>query len=121
MAAAGKEIPDELDGTDLVPYLTGQKQMPPRSLYWRFWNQSAIRKGKWKYLQVGNKDKYLFDVESKEHETNNLIDKHPDIAEQLQKDLENWASGLKKPGVPAGKLNSQESQWFGHYFGLKPE
>jgi len=122
MAAAGQEVSAELDGIDLVPYLMGTKKgTPHQALYWRFWNQSAIRKGKWKYLQAGNKAYYLFDLENKEHEKNNLIDSYPDIAEELQKDLEKWASQLKTPGVPAGDLEAEELGWFEHYFKLKSD
>ncbi len=119
MAAAGQSKPTELDGTDLVPYLTGDKKGDPhKALYWRFWNQAAIRMGKWKYLQLGSAARFLFDMESPEHENENLIDKHPEIAERLRNNLEKWTLELEVPGIPDGKLNGQEAVWFKHYFGL---
>lgn len=37
-----------------TPHLTGAGATPPHGqLCWRFWNQTAIRKGKWKHLQAG--------------------------------------------------------------------
>ena len=60
----------ELDGIDLIPYLTGEKGgLPKRELYWRFWDQSAVRDGKWKLLKAGLKliqtKRYLQDWSSK--------------------------------------------------------
>ena len=54
LAAAGVEArPDwKLDGVDLLPYLSGDKKEPPHdSLYWRFGQQMAIRKGDWKLVR----------------------------------------------------------------------
>ena len=51
---------DDLDGIDLVPYLTGAAEFTtPRTLYWRWIAQAAVREGKWKYLRGGARE-YLF-------------------------------------------------------------
>jgi arylsulfatase A-like enzyme len=119
MAAAGQNIPQEIDGINIIPYLAAGKTIPDRNLYWRFWNQSAVRRGRWKFLKAGSRAEYLFDLEDKDHEKVNLIDKHPQIAAELKTALEKWAAGLYNPGVPDGELNRQEAAWFAHYFGLK--
>ena len=119
VAAAGLDQPPELDGTDLVPYLTGRKRGVPHDvLFWRFWNQTAVRKGNWKYLHVGGKGRYLFDLSSPEQERKNLIAEHPRIARKLHRELEAWTEELKKPGIPDGDLNNQEQAWYKHYFNL---
>jgi arylsulfatase A-like enzyme len=54
LAAAGvNPKPEwELDGVNLLPYLTGAKTgSPHEALYWRFGGQLAIRKGDWKLVK----------------------------------------------------------------------
>lgn len=117
LAVAGEPAAPELDGANLIPYLTGARPGEPHdALYWRFWNQSAIRKGKWKYLQAGKDKRYLFDLSSTKHETENLIQKHPEVAKSMAMELEQWASTLKKPGIPSDELRDREKNFYGYYF-----
>jgi arylsulfatase A-like enzyme len=116
LAMAGLPVASELDGVNILPHLAGQTTDPPHDmLFWRFWNQTAVRKGKWKYLQAGGERKYLFDLSSAEHEEKNLIDEQPAIAAELQAALKQWAGQLKNPGVPAESLNRQEVKFYDHY------
>jgi arylsulfatase A-like enzyme len=120
LAIAGQKPVAELDGVNLVPYLTGANTgAPHENLYWRFWNQSAIRQGRWKYLQVGGKKRFLFDLSSPQHENENLIEQHPEIAKRMAADLVKWAADLKTPGIPSDKLNPQEESFYRYYFGAK--
>jgi len=112
---AGIEKPEELDGTNLIPYLTGEKEGDPHeALYWRFWDQSAIRAGDWKFLKAGNRE-FLFDLGSEKHEKENLIEKFPEKAEKLKSKLKKWGSELKNPGIPDGEI-TREKEWYDHYF-----
>lgn len=114
--AAGLPPVPELDGVDIIPHLTGANPEPPhQQLFWRFWNQSAVRKGRWKYLQAGGGLKYLFDLESPEHERKNRIAENPEVAAELRAALEAWANELKTPGVPAGTLKPQEIDFYLHH------
>jgi len=118
-AVAGLPPDDSLDGVNLIPHLTGKVSGPPHdALYWRFWDQSAVRIGQWKYLQVGNAAKYLFDVTSDEHEKRNLIAQHSEIARALAAKLSAWTRRLSPPGDPDRPLNSEEQKWYQYYFGL---
>ncbi len=118
VALAGQPAAPELDGTNLIPYLTGEKaDEPHHALYWRFWNQSAIRKGKWKYLQAAGSQKFLFDLDSPEQEHKNRIADHPDIAKELAAELDQWAASLKTLGIPGGELKPGEKKWYEYYFG----
>ena len=115
VALAGLKPDKNLDGTNIIPYLTGDKKGDPHNaLYWRFWDQSAIRMGDWKFLKAGNRE-FLFDVESDEHENNNLISEHPEQAKKMKKKLEQWAEELHRPGIYSGKVK-REKRWFDHYF-----
>jgi arylsulfatase A-like enzyme len=116
VALAGLPSPKGLDGVNLVPHLSGAKKGAPHEIiYWRFWNQMAARKGRWKYLQAGGERKYLFDLESPDHERRNRISDHPKIANELEGLLSDWAKGLKTPGLPNGTLNGQEERFYDHY------
>lgn len=115
VAVAGLETAPELDGVNLIPFLSGTQKGPPHeALYWRFWNQSAIRMGKWKLLKAGDSE-WLFNVNSKKHERKNLIGKHPEKARELKANLREWAAKLYHPGVPEGPVG-REKRWYDHYF-----
>src|SRR5262245_44815552 len=54
LSAAGVEAKADwkLDGVNLLPHLTGEVKTAPHDvLYWRFGQQMAIRKGKWKLVR----------------------------------------------------------------------
>lgn len=120
LAAAGIARDSALDGVDLLPFLLGETQgAPHEALFWRFWNQAAVRMGDWKYLRVGSASEYLFDLRSDAHETANLIEAHPEQAEKLRAQLAVWAAELDPPGLPSAHSNIQERGWYEQYFGLK--
>ncbi|QTN34414.1 sulfatase-like hydrolase/transferase [Akkermansiaceae bacterium] len=116
MAAATGKVPDGLDGVDLAAVFSGQDSAE-RSLHWRFWNQAAIRRGKWKYLTMGDGTEILVDLEVDIAEANNLIAAHPGVAAGLKADLDAWTQGLKPKGLPTAKPNDQERKWYRHYLG----
>lgn len=119
VALAGLPHDDRLDGVNLMPFLTGKDVAAPHAaLYWRFWDQAAVRAGKWKYIQAGSAAKYLFDVTTDEHEKKNLIQQHPEIAKDLAAKLADWTRQLAPPGDPDRPLNAQEQKWYQYYFGL---
>ena len=90
-----------------------------RTLYFRFWDQAAIRRGKWKYIFVGDGRRYLFDLESDEHEHKNLCDEHTELASKLHKDLDDWCAELKPAGLPTGD-KMRERNWYQFYFDDTP-
>lgn len=96
MSIAGITDPSA-DGINLIPYLKDTSVKPERSLYWRFWEQSAIRKGKWKYLLNGNEGEYLFDMSlGSNHEKTNLINNNSELVKELRDELESWVSTLQR-------------------------
>jgi len=116
LAAAGEQIPQELDGADLLPELTGDATLGARPLFWRFWNQAAIRKGPWKYLRAGADHEFLFNLDNDATESTNLLQDNPGIAAELSQELTSWASDLHRPGLSDSILNNQEKSWYEHYF-----
>ncbi|HQW30379.1 MAG TPA: sulfatase-like hydrolase/transferase, partial [Verrucomicrobiales bacterium] len=89
--------PGDLDGVNLLPYLTGEiKTAPHEALYWRWSAQSAIREGNWKLLRGGERE-YLYDLAADIEEKHNLVAKHPDIAARLRGKLTTWCDELNPP------------------------
>ncbi|VGO14035.1 Arylsulfatase [Pontiella desulfatans] len=119
LALAGvKTKPGVIDGVNLMPYLAnGQKDDPHEALYWRFWGQSAIREGKWKFHELENGVRMLFDMETDAQENRNVIDQHPELADRLQKKLAIWRDAQQRPGFV--ETFGREAPWYKHYFGVE--
>ncbi len=114
LAVAELAPSEALDGTNLLPYLTGAETgLAERPLYWRFWNQAAVVQGNWKYILAGTRE-YLFDL-NVNHEQENLFESEPQQAQLLKASLSEWADTLKQPGLPSRALNNAEIEWYDHY------
>lgn len=110
--AAGGSAPSGIDGVSLLPILTGKgEQAEPDFYYWELANKQAIRKGDWKLVRVFNKagkaTTYLFNIANDPGEKTNLIDKHPDRAQQLiamiqQHRTQPEVTGFRNPLLSSG-------------------
>ena len=100
LTAAGGELPQDkpFDGVDLLPLVTGQKQAEDRSFCWRMQRSNrtmtAIRHGKWKYVNDGNTMDLLFDLENDIGERVNLHYRHPEIVADLKQRLAAWQAEM---------------------------
>ncbi|MEN8151245.1 MAG: sulfatase-like hydrolase/transferase, partial [Planctomycetota bacterium] len=95
LAAAGIEPGKDagLDGTDLLPLLTGAtKDAPHAALFWRMGERSAVRAGNLKLL-VDGKGTRLFDVEADVGEMKDLAERRPEDVGRLRKLYEEWEKG----------------------------
>ena len=100
---AGLDEDPQLDGVNLIPYLTGKNgHAPHQALYWRWVGQLAIRKGKWKYLALEDRE-YLFNLEQDIAESNNRLPENKKRAAELRADWDKWSQTLKPPGVTDGR------------------
>jgi arylsulfatase A-like enzyme len=90
-----------LDGKNLIPYLTGEKEGPPHEiLFWRKWEQNAmaVRAGDRKLVANGNQDNgayALFDLDADVSEQRNLYKKNSTEAAELLERWEGWNAQLK--------------------------
>jgi uncharacterized sulfatase len=116
VALAGIEAPaGELDGINLMPYLSGKiTEAPARKLYWRWTTQAAIRDGDWKYLRGGSRE-YLFNLRDDMGEKHNLMKLQPQIAQRLKTDLETWSQALIPAGLDKRDLKEGTNRYFDHY------
>ncbi len=88
---------NELDGIDLMPLIDGDAtSFEQRPLFWRFYNQRAVRKGRWKYMQAGIEREYLFDMSQSYPESVNLIESYPEIATELRELYWQWAAEMPR-------------------------
>lgn len=125
LSVAGLELDHSIDGVNLIPFLTGQRDGAPHdALYWRWLSQSAIRKGDWKYIQANDRE-YLFDLGQDVEEKTNLIEENAGKATELRSDLSSWANTLSPPGIWALKsegMSRQADTYFDWYVeGIRDE
>ena len=111
LAAAGVEIKPEweLDGVNLLPFLSGEKKGASHdALYWRFniWTHKperdrwAIREGNWVLLQngVGLSPMALYNLAKDPGQRNNLAKVHPERVSNLRRRWDAWNAKNAKPG-----------------------
>ena len=79
----------KLDGVDLLPLMVGEQPLSERSLFWRFKNDCAIRKGPWKL--INGESQSLFHLDDDIGETTNIIRKEQERGKSLEQELMNWS------------------------------
>ena len=118
--AVGGVQPDNLDGTNLLPYLSGEKSGPPHdALYWRMGQQLAIRVGDYKLVRYdSNADTRtgrgrqpvtaakLYNLADDIGETKDLAAALPDKRQELQSKWEAWNATLVPPLWGGGKADN---------------
>jgi arylsulfatase A-like enzyme len=78
-----------LDGFDMMPMLSEGKPSPRKEMYWKRRAKEAARVGNWKWVR-NETGTFLFDLSNDVSEKNNLIDKMPEKAAQMQQHFEDW-------------------------------
>jgi arylsulfatase A-like enzyme len=115
LAAVGAPIEEKnIDGVNLLPFLKGEKtDAPHESLYWRFGQQTAIRKGDWKLVKAnGNNALELYNLAADIGEKTDLASAEPGKVKELQADWDAWNATLVEPKWKAAraKANPQNQQ-----------
>ncbi len=117
LAAAGVALPGNVDGVDLIPYLTGEKEgVPHERLCWIYNDHKewripgrdtnlarplrAIREGDWKLIMEGDAAPQLYALADNPGEVKDLAGKNPEVVARLKKDYETWKVGMKKQVIP---------------------
>lgn len=100
LAAAEVTPPREprLDGADLLPFLAGKSGgAPQRPLFWRFGNQSAVRRGNLKLVRIAEEAVQLYDLSGDVGEQKNLAAEKPEAVAELEVLRKGWDAELAKP------------------------
>lgn len=114
---AGLPRDEALHGENIFELMDNPVRASERPLYWRFWGQSALRLGDWKYLRAGEHE-FLFNMKEDAIEKNNLLTSHPEKANSLRALWADWNEELPRPFQgEGGTLNDQEQRFFSFYFG----
>jgi len=119
---AGIKKPEQMQGTSVVPLLTGQQTTwRNRVFYEYYWEntfpqtptQYAIRTDQHKFIRtVGVWDiNQLFDIQKDPFELNNLIrsPQHQDIAKKLNEELSAWLEETKGMEIPLKPARTPKS------------
>lgn len=109
-----------MDGVDLLPFFKNEKTGDPHEcLYFHWGPQAAVRKGDWKLLTLnGTEHKFLYNMKSDKEEKNNVLEKHPEVAKELEKELLKWADTLEPKGLTT-KPTAASTKYFEHYLKAK--
>ena len=83
-----------LDGVSLLPLLHGGPAFE-RAMYWRMNHRGprALRRGRWKYLQVDGHD-YLFDIDADARERANRAPREPGRLAAMREDWLRWNESM---------------------------
>lgn len=102
IAAATK--PNQVEGVDLIPYLTGDNEgTPHKTLFWRQGGRCGLRHGDWKLVRMGgrkspNEAKWeLYDLATDLTEQKDLASSHPDQLSELVKIWEQMNHEMSEP------------------------
>jgi arylsulfatase len=89
-ARDGKAV-TPLEGRSLLPIFRNGRRAGHDALFWEHEGNRAVRQGKWKLVSAHGGPWELYDLEADRTELNNLIDDHPDKAEEMKALYEAWA------------------------------
>ena len=118
-ASAEKYIKNDIDGVDLLPYLTEENSgLPHEYLYWQNRDKDidVVRDERYKYLRIKN-DEYIFDLKNDISEETNIINSSKPIYNRLKSKFKEWEKDMIDPvfldlgmGKEYNKLNPD--RWY---------
>ncbi|MCM2374770.1 aryl-sulfate sulfohydrolase, partial [Rhodopirellula sp. ICT_H3.1] len=113
--------PGDLDGVNLIPFLSGDNKAAPHdTLTWRWIAQAAIREGDWKLLRGGERE-YLYNLKTDIEEKHNLLKEYPEVADRLRRNLTQWSQTLDPPGLATAPMAPTWMNYYDFYLeGLEP-
>uniref|UniRef100_UPI003783FEBF sulfatase n=1 Tax=Prosthecobacter sp. TaxID=1965333 RepID=UPI003783FEBF len=99
--------PKNLDGVNLLPFLTGEKSgAPHETLFWRSGGpggNNAVRRGSMKLVRLGQAAPELYDLAADVGETKNLAAEKPEVVKELTTAIAEWEKGTIAPTFESPK------------------
>ncbi|WP_395747222.1 sulfatase [Prosthecobacter sp.] len=106
--------PQNLDGVNLLPFLSGEKTGAPHdTLFWRTGGpggNNAVRRGSMKLVRLGTAQPELYDLSTDIGESKNIAAEKPAVVQELVAAIADWEKGTIAPifespraGKPAPK------------------
>ncbi len=100
-AGAAEKTPGNLDGVNLLPFLSGEMGgAPHETLFWRSGGpggNNAVRRADWKLVRLGNEAPELYDLAADVSEANDLAAQKPEIVNELVAAIAEWEKGTIAP------------------------
>ncbi|MDA9555466.1 sulfatase-like hydrolase/transferase [Pelobium sp.] len=97
MALTKTKEPENLDGVNLTPFLTGKLiNAPHDALYFKYRDMGAVRSDKWKLIIQANKPSELYDLSTDLEEKNNVATANSDLVEKLYAKWQSWLASTKQ-------------------------
>jgi arylsulfatase A-like enzyme len=100
--------PKNLDGVNLLPFLTGEKNGAPHEmLFWRSGGpggNNAVRRGSMKLVRLGQAAPELYDLAADVSESKNLAAKKPEVVTELTAAIAEWEKGTIAPTFESPKV-----------------
>jgi len=96
-----------LPGRSWLPVLRGEGEMGPRTLFWEYNVDAAVRVGDWKLVRFGTNPWQLFDLSSDRAEQHNLVQEKPEVARELEEKWTTWSKQLGIDKLPPKKPISE--------------
>jgi hypothetical protein len=120
-AACGVAVSDPLDGVSIVPLLDGGTTLNRDALYWHYPHYSpqgghpggAVRKGDYKLIEFYDSGRReLFNIATDVSESQNLIDRQPQVAERLAAQLASWLKQVdaEMPTPNSGYVPTEQAE-----------
>ena len=122
-ALALAELPPDprSDGTDLVPYLSGQKKGQPHdAIYWKWGQQAAVRLGDTKLIVLADGSMHLIDPRKGVTVRAGSLPESDSTVRTALAQLENWLCSLPSHGfdIDGARIDSPlESDFLAYYLG----
>ncbi|NWG47009.1 MAG: sulfatase-like hydrolase/transferase [Alphaproteobacteria bacterium] len=97
LAVAGGELGPEIDGVNLMPFLTGEASGNAHDqLFWRFGPHAGMREGPWKLVQIGQ-TAFLFNLDTDIGERNDLSAAEPERFAAMKAAWKAWSDSMPRP------------------------
>lgn len=101
IAAAGIEYDGQgkpLDGVNIIPYINNDNSQEPHDyLFWRKYQQKAVRWKDYKLIEVDGMGSVLYNIKEDLGESNDISVQHPEIRDNMLKQLRQWEGELVNP------------------------
>ena len=98
-ASAEKYIRNDIDGVDILPYITGEKSgLPHKYLYWQNPDKDidVVRDERYKYIRIEDEE-YIFDLKNDISEEKNIINSSKPIYDRLKSQFKEWEKEMIDP------------------------
>lgn len=108
---AGVEYPDTYEGhqiqsnpgKSLLPLFTGTERGGHEAIFWEHQGSKAVRQDPWKLVALHQGEWELYNIEDDRIESNNLVEKYPEVADGLKALYEQWARDVDVRDWPLDK------------------